>query len=419
MRALIVGSGGREHALAWKLATECEVIVTPGNPGIAEECEVAAVPAHDHRAIRDLAVSREVDFVLVGPEDPLIQGLADTLRLAEVPVVGPGSHGALLEGSKAFAKGTMREAAIPTAEYQVFTERGEALAYARERFASGAQVAVKASGAALGKGVVVCSTVEEAQEAIDRMLLHEELGEAGRTIVIEDRLKGREFSLITLCSNGSYRSFPVAQDYKRIGDGDVGPNTGGMGTYSPVPWVDAALVEETEVRVVEPILNVLLQKQIDFRGVLFSGLMLQEDTPYCLEFNVRFGDPETQSLMARTGTGIAAALYDVARGRPVPEWEVLDNAAVTLVLASKGYPGQYQKGISIHLKPPGEQLKIFHAGTAMQGGRLVTAGGRVLALTGTGATLEEARAAAYAGLGCVDFEGMVFRTDIAADVLAK
>ncbi|MFY9234969.1 MAG: phosphoribosylamine--glycine ligase [Fimbriimonadaceae bacterium] len=414
MKLLIIGSGAREHALVWKLAQECEVFASPGNPGIAAECNTFDIQAHNHQGIRDLATKLEADLVLVGPEDPLIQGLADALRNHQIPVFGPGGHGALLEGSKAFAKALMREAAIPTADYQVFTDPGDALEYAVGRFKDGKQVAVKASGAALGKGVFVCDSPEAAEEAIEMMLLHDELGEAGRTVVIEDRIDGKEFSLLTLCSNGSYRSLPVAQDYKRVFDGDRGPNTGGMGTYSPVPWVNSALVEETEVRVVEPILNLMAKKGIDYRGVLFSGLMLQDDTPYCLEFNVRFGDPETQTIMMRLGGGFAEALRAVAAGETVPPFEVLDRAAVSVVLASDGYPGDYRKGYPIRFAHAPEHLKVFHAGTAERGGEIVTNGGRVLTLSAVGDTLEDARSRAYGAVEFVSFPGMHYRLDIAS-----
>jgi phosphoribosylamine---glycine ligase len=418
MRALVVGSGGREHALVWKLAQECEVFASPGNPGIAEECQTLDVPTQDHHGIRELATRLGVDFVLVGPEDPLIHGLADTLRAGGINTVGPGGHGALLEGSKAFSKALMREAAIPTAEYQVFTDPEDALEYAVSRFDQGCQVAVKASGAALGKGVVVCSSIEEAEDAIEMMLLHDELGEAGRTVVIEDRLTGKEFSLLTICSGTSYKSLPVAQDHKRAWDGDLGPNTGGMGTYSPVPWVSDALVEETEVRVVEPMLKLLASKGIDYRGVLFSGLMVQEGEPFCLEFNVRFGDPETQTVMMRLGNGLSEALHACSVGASIPAIEVLDRSVVSVVLASDGYPGEYRKGVPISVGDLPDHLKIFHAGTAIRDGELITNGGRVLALTASGNSLDEARARAYGAVEFVSFPGMHYRMDIAGELLA-
>lgn len=435
MKALVIGSGAREHALVWKLAQECEVIAAPGNPGIAQECETFDVAVHDHQGLRDLAKKLEVDFVLVGPEDPLIVGIADKLRASDIAVAGPGGHGALLEGSKAFAKGMMREAAIPTADYEVFTDPRDALSYAMSRFNEGRQVAIKASGAAFGKGVCVCESPEAAEEAIEMMLLREELGDAGRTVVIEDRLTGKEFSLITLCSGTSYRSLPIAQDYKRAFDGDQGPNTGGMGTYSPVPWVTQSLVEETEVRVVEPILKLLQAKDIDYRGVLFSGLMVQDDTPFCLEFNVRFGDPETQSIMLRLGKGFAQALRACAgslelglgslddtpagTNQPasshgaLPPIEILDCAAVSVVLASDGYPGDYRKGLPIRIGKLPDQVKAFHAGTAIRDGELVTNGGRVLTLSAYGDSVEEARARAYGSIESISFPGMRYRLDIA------
>lgn len=412
MRVLVIGSGAREHALAWKLSSEAEVFAAPGNPGIARVAQTFDVPIQDHHAVADLARRLSPDFVLIGPEDPLIHGLSDTLRAGGINVVGPGGHAALLEGSKAFAKALMREAAIPTAEYQVFTDHQDAVEYASSRFDQGLAVAVKASGAALGKGVVVCASLGEAQSAIRMMLVDHVLGEAGRTVVVEDRLSGREFSLLTLCSSGDFVSLPVAQDFKRAYDGDQGPNTGGMGSCCPAPWVSSALVEETEVRVVAPMLDLLRSKGIDYRGILFSGLMLSEDTPYCLEFNVRFGDPETQSVMMVLGDGLAESLHAVALGAAIPPPHVMDRAAVSVVLASEGYPGPYRRGHPISIEQVPEHVQIFHGGTATHEGQLVTAGGRVLTITASDPTVSGARARCYRAIDFVGFQGMRYRLDI-------
>lgn len=408
MKILLVGSGGREHALAWKLAQEAEVIAAPGNPGIAKVARCAGVPPGDQEAIVSLALREAADLVVIGPEDPLIAGLADRIRDAGVACFGPGAEGARLEGSKAFAKQLMREAKVPTAEFGVFTDPGEA-----RKFAAGRAVAVKASGAALGKGVVVCSSQREAEVAIDSMLVDRIFGEAGSTIVVEERLSGPEFSLLTLCSEGEFRSLPVAQDYKRALDGDRGPNTGGMGSRSPVPWLTDDIVRRAEREVVRPILDALAKRGVSYRGVLFSGLMLHEDTPHCLEFNVRFGDPETQSVVLRLGSGLAAALAACAAGQSIPEIEVRANAAVTVVLASAGYPGSYEKGkpIAIGALPPGTEA--FQAGTVLVEGQLATHGGRVIAVSSSAATLEDARATAYAAADAIEFEGKTYRRDIA------
>lgn len=412
MRCLIVGGGGREHALAWKLSAECEVHCAPGNPGIADSATLWPVRADDPVGLIDLCGKISPDFVLIGPENPLIDGLGDALRAAGQFVVGPNRDGARLEGSKAFSKDAMERSGIPTAAYGSFTKAIEAHAYVRDREATGRRVVVKASGAALGKGVVVCGSRAEATEAVERMLVHGEFGEAGRTIVIEDRLEGPEYSLLTLCTESGFRSLPVAQDYKRAGDGDVGPNTGGMGTHSPVSWVDDALVERTEQLVVRPLLRYLVSRGVAYRGVLFSGLMLVDGHPYCLEYNVRFGDPETQTVMMRLGAGLCEALRCVSRGEPVPPIEVRDGAATTVVVASQGYPGEIVKGRPIRLPQVPEGSHLFHAGTALEGDTLVTAGGRVLGASAYGPTPEAAREAAYRLAQGIEFEGAWFRNDI-------
>lgn len=409
MRVVVVGSGGREHALAWKLAAECEVVATPGNPGIAQVA--ACLPGSP------LEVCRHVrpDLVVVGPENPLIDGLADRLRDEGYATVGPGASGARLEASKAFSKEVMARAGVPTAAFKTFTDPHQAREFARERYEAGRQLAIKASGAALGKGVVVAETLAEALEAIESMMVDLELGEAGSTVVLEDRLVGREFSLLTLCSGTSIRSLPVAQDYKRALDRDLGPNTGGMGTYSPVSWLSDSIVERTVESVVRPALRALADAGIDYRGVLFSGVMVQDGRPFCLEYNVRFGDPETQSVVRRLGSGFPEALRATANGAAIPPIETLDNAVTTVVLASEGYPGNYPKGLPITVGAMPASCVLFHAGTAVEDGQLVTAGGRVMAVSATAPTLEASRAAAYEGVRAVAFDGMHYRTDIGRD----
>jgi len=408
MRILIVGSGGREHALAWRLSQEAEVHVTPGNPGIAS---VATIHPSEGRP-SDLAKRLAIDLVVIGPEDPLIAGLADELRSAGFPVFGPGASGAQLEGSKAFSKELMAEAGVPTAAFKNFADADAAVDYARERFAAGRPVVVKASGAALGKGVIMCDSIGDAEEAIDLMMRRGELGPAGREIVLEERLRGFEFSLLTLCSDEGFWSLPPAQDHKRIFDGDNGPNTGGMGAYSPVAKVSKELIERTEHQVVAPILAALKSRGISYRGTLFSGLMVDEGQPYCIEYNARFGDPETQSLMVRLGTGLADTLMACANGEPVPPVPVSDQASLTVVIASAGYPATSQKGVPIEIGSMPKGVQVFHAGTATVDGQLVTNGGRVLGVTATGRTFDEARALAYQGVGQISFGGMQYRTDI-------
>lgn len=414
MKALVVGSGGREHALVWRLAQDGEVFATPGNAGIAASCQTFAVSPTDAAGLDALATRLGVDLIVIGPEDPLILGVADRLRGTGHAVLGPGPEAAKLEGSKAFSKERMVRAGVPTAEHRTFTDAGEAVDYARSRFDQGIQVAVKASGAALGKGVVICATYDEAEDAIGRMMVEDELGPAGHTVVIEERLAGREFSLLTIVSGTHYRSLPVAQDYKRALDGDRGPNTGGMGSFSPLEWLPDGMVEETERRVVAPILQGLATDGIDYRGVLFSGLMVSGDTPYCLEYNVRFGDPETQSVVRRCGAGFSDALLAAAQGRALPDVAPLDHAAVTVVMASQGYPGHYVKGNPILIGKLPEGVEAFHAGTALSEGALFSAGGRVLGVSAIGEGLPQARARAYAGVAAIAAPGLRWRQDIGA-----
>ena len=380
-----------------------------GNPGIAADVECVA----DDDLV---GLSRGFDLVVVGPEGPLVDGLADRIRAANVAVYGPGAEGAQLEASKAFSKGLMAEAGVPTAEFFTFTHAPQALEYARNRFEEGRQVAVKASGNALGKGVVVCETLDEAERAIHRMMTERVYGDAGDTVVVEERLVGPEFSLLTLVGDEGFFSLPVAQDYKRAYDGDLGPNTGGMGAVSPCDWVTQDMIGETEARCVAPLLAALKRRGIAFRGTLFSGLLVQESTPYCLEYNVRFGDPETQSLMMRLGGGLGHALYAAATGAEIPAPETLDNAAVTVVVASGGYPGPYPKELPITIGPLPEGAKLFHAGTGLKAGCPVTNGGRVIAATASAPTLEAARTNAYRAAAAVEFVGAFYRRDVGREI---
>ena len=413
MRFLVVGSGGREHALVWKLAQESTVFATPGNAGIAQTCQTFNVLPSDTPGLIELAKAQQIDVVVVGPEEPLINGLADELRAAGIAVFGPGREGAMLEGSKAFSKRMMVEARVPTADYGEFNDPESAREFVGEMFARGKHVAVKASGAAYGKGVSVCLTQEDAEEAIAQAMIEKVFGPAGETLVIEDCLFGREFSLLTLVSGRSYRSLPVAQDYKRAYDGDRGPNTGGMGSYSPVAWLEDSIIEKAEQRVAVPLINLMADKGIDFRGVLFSGLMVVGGEPYCLEYNVRFGDPETQSIMRRLGKGFAYALWCVAKGEEIPEIEVQENAVVTVVMASEGYPGKYKKGRTVTIpEMQDNDVVVFHAGTEMLVEDLVSSGGRVLAVSAVDQSIEAARQAAYKAVGQIDFKGKFARTDI-------
>ncbi len=405
MRILIVGGGGREHALAWRLAQEGhQVAGAPGNPGVAQLGPI-------YTNVSEGLSGFSPDLVVIGPEDPLIAGMADELRQRGITTFGPGGTAARLEASKAWSKAMMVEAGVPTAAATIHTEYQEACDEVAKRFASGRHVAIKASGAALGKGVILCGDELHARHALSRMLLDEEFGDAGRLVVVEDYLEGREFSLLTVVSEQGLLSLPVAQDYKRVGNGDTGENTGGMGTYSPVPWVTAAMVEETEARIVRPIVENLRGKGIPYSGVLFSGVMVVEGSPFCLEYNVRFGDPETQSVMRRV-EGVGDLLWASARGEELPPVQVSPQAAVTVVAASAGYPASSQKGVPIEFGEMPEGVVVFHAGTALEEGQLVTNGGRVLAVSAVADDLDQARARAYAGMDQVAFAGKHFRSDI-------
>ena len=415
MKTFVIGSGGREHALAWKLAQEGhEVASAPGNPGTAQLGPNFNAPVHDRRALLVAANEYKPDLIVVGPEEPLIAGLADMFRENGFNVFGPGQDAARLEGSKAFAKDMMKRSGVPTAEYQVFSDPGAAKEFVASRFGAGRQVAVKASGAAQGKGVVVCASQVEAEEAVGRMLIEKSYGEAGRTIVVEDKLVGREFSLMTLVSGSHLHSLPVARDYKRAFDGDGGANTGGMGTCSPVAEVDTDLVALSEETVVRPILGTLSELGIDFRGVLFSGLMLTESGPECLEYNVRFGDPETQTVVRRLCGGFGEALLACSVGDQIPNLATEPGAVVTVVLASGGYPDPFQTGLPVSIGNVPEGVVLFHAGTSEHEGQLVTSGGRVIGVSAKADNLDAARNLAYRGCEAVSFSGMQFRSDIGA-----
>ncbi len=414
MRVLVVGSGGREHALAWKLSQEAEVICAPGNPGIAEDCECVEVKQTDFDGLTALCKSRAIDLVVVGPEDPLVDGLADVLRDAGFAVFGPGKLGAKLEASKAFSKEWMTRAGIRTAASGTFTDSAEADAFAESLDRQGYKVVVKASGNALGKGVVVCDDLSEAYSAIKAMLVDRIYGEAGATIVVEQRLIGREFSLLTISSENGFHSLPIAQDHKRALDNDGGANTGGMGTYSPVPWVSDAMVRHAEERIVKPMLSGLAAAGILYRGVLFSGVMVEGNQSYCLEFNVRFGDPEIQTLVLRMGKGFLAALHAAALGFAVPPIEIKPVSAITVVVASGGYPGSYTKGKPVTIGNLPDGVKLFHAATAMRDGELVTTGGRVFGVSAVADTLDEAKKLAYQAAEMVKFDGAYYRKDIGA-----
>ncbi len=412
MKSLVIGSGGREHALCWRLSKDGEVFCAPGNAGIQAEYQTFDVAVNDQDGLSKLAKTVKPDVIVIGPEDPLIMGLADLLRRDGHQVFGPSQRAAQLEGSKAWMKELMQKASIPCAQSQTFRELRPAQEFVRRLFDQKGGAVIKASGPAQGKGVVVCPTMEQAFEALEDYLIHKTLGTSGQTVVIEEMLAGREISLMTLVSGRQIRSLPFAQDHKRIFDLDRGPNTGGMGSFSPVENISDFLLSEVEDLIVRPLLNVMQEEGASFSGNLFSGLMLCPDGPKCLEYNVRFGDPETQSLMPRMGVGFGEALLASAEGRFMPEIEVLDTHVVSVVMSSRGYPGDYEKGIPIEIGQIPEDVQIFHSGTTQVDGQLRTSGGRVLCVSAMGSSMKSARELAYRAIKEIRFEGNHYRSDI-------
>jgi phosphoribosylamine---glycine ligase len=421
LKALVVGGGGREHAIVRALARSAhspELLCAPGNAGIAADAEcLPEIAADDVEAIVAVARERRVDLVVVGPEMALVAGVVDALEEAGIPAFGPSAAAAELEGSKAFAKELMKEAGVPTAGYALVRSREQAEAH----LAGAAYPTVlKADGLAAGKGVIICQSEAEAREAIDVFFTEQRFGST--TVVIEEFLEGEELSLLALCDGESVVPLAPAQDYKRIFDGDEGPNTGGMGSYSPVSGFGPDEVEAIADAVHRPIVAAMARRGIAFHGVLYAGLMIGTDGPKVLEFNARFGDPETQAVLPR----LRSDLVDLCLAAREPgglagaEAEFGENWAVTLVLASAGYPESSSKGDVISgLDAAAELAEITHAGTAERDGEVVTAGGRVLNVTALGATPAEARDRAYDAAGRISFEGMQIRTDIAARAVER
>jgi phosphoribosylamine--glycine ligase len=415
MIVLVVGTGGREHALCWRLrAGGHQVIAAPGNPGMAAVARCVDVSVADSDALIALALERHVDLVVVGPEGPLVAGLADRMRRRGLVVFGPSAAAARLEGSKLFAKSFFQRHGIRSAEFAECTS----LAQVEAALASlGDRVVVKADGLAAGKGVVVCGAAAEARAAAREMLEGNRFGAAGRKLVIERRLSGRELSVFALCDGSRAAILPAVEDHKAVFDGDRGPNTGGMGTVSPAGWAEGDLIDRIRREIFEPTLAGLAADHLEFRGVLFAGLMVEEDgTPWILEYNVRFGDPETQVQMARLDGDLGAWLLGAAEGKmPAGGIETGAGAAVCLVLAAHGYPGETRTGDPIRgLDQVPDGVLVFHAGTARVGEQLVTAGGRVLGVTARGDTVAEARALAYRAAEAIHFDGMHYRRDIGA-----
>lgn len=412
-RVVVVGSGGREHALAWRLSRSAHVVVTPGSDGMS---------AAGIGCTSTSPVDLDADLFLIGPEVPLVAGLADTLRGQGKAVFGPGASGARLEGSKAFMKELCDAANVPTARWGCFTDVDHAIAMLR---AMRPPFVVKTDGLAAGKGVLVTDDLAEAERDVRDKLSGRAFGAAGATVVIEEGLPGDECSLFVLCDGARAVALPPAQDFKRVGDGGTGPNTGGMGAYAPYRGTDA-LTEVAMERIVEPTLRELRRRGIDYRGVLYAGLMVTEDGPTLLEYNVRFGDPETQAVMPLLSGDLDEVLLAAARGQMEVGPGVYDESAVTVVLASEGYPASPRSGDVIAGLGPDGQLEgfgtdvtVFHAGTARNAdGQFVTAGGRVVCVTATAPTTARARERAYEAASAITFPGRIMRTDIAASLRA-
>jgi phosphoribosylamine---glycine ligase len=416
MRILLVGNGGREHALLWKLrrdAPSAQFFATRPNGGMAPLCEAVEIAPTDVEALSGWAAAHRIDLTVVGPEAPLAAGIVDRFEVKGLPVFGPRKDAARIEASKAYAKDLMRRAGVPTAEHRTFTEREAAEVWVREQ---GAPIVVKASGLAAGKGAVVCATEDEALSAVRAMLSDLEFGEAGREVVIEEYMEGEELSVFAVTDGEHFVVLVPSQDHKRVGEGDTGPNTGGMGAYAPVSLATAEVVAEARSRVFRPALAALAADGCPFRGLLYAGLMLTDRGLKVVEFNCRFGDPETQVVLPLMDSSLLDLLATVAEGGSLAgrAAKVREGAAVTTVVAARGYPGSYAKGKPIEI-PEGlesDELILFHAGTELRDGELRASGGRVLAVTALADTFAAAVDASRAGAAAVRFEGAFFRNDI-------
>ncbi len=416
MRVMVIGSGGREHALAWKISQSrlvSDVICVPGNGGMEEDYECLSADINDFSSLAEIARSRRIDLVVVGPEAPLVEGITDTFRKKGIDVFGPDKKAARMEGSKSFAKQLMIENNIPTGKARMFESYDEARAYIESLEPP---VVLKADGLAAGKGVTVAVTKDEALEALEKCMVEKVFGSSGERVLIEEFLEGEEVSILTLSDGKTALHMVPSQDHKRAYDGDEGPNTGGMGAYSPVPSVSEEIEKDIQLRIMEAAIKAMERRGTPYTGVLYGGLILTADGPKVLEFNVRFGDPEAQAVLPRLESDLLQALVMAVEGKLNEHrmrWSPL--FCVCVVIASGGYPGKYEIGFPIKgLKAASEDsnVLIFHAGTKKEDGKIFTAGGRVLNIVGLGSDFEEARGVAYEALSMIDFEGMHYRKDI-------
>ena len=414
VKVLVVGSGAREHALVWKISQSPlvgKVFCAGGNAGIEEMATVIGMDSLDIKEIANLAKEEGIDFAIVGPEAPLVEGIADEFAKVGIPLFGPTADAARLEGSKAFAKRFMEKHGIPTADFEVFTDFDRAVRYVK---GVGAPVVVKADGLAGGKGAVVCRTLDDAIRTLEAFMIRGIFGESGRRVVIEEFLNGEEASYIVMANGEKYVPLPSSQDHKRLLDGDRGPNTGGMGAYSPTPFVTPDIEEKIKREVIEPTLKGLIEERIHFKGFLYAGLMLTEEGPKVLEFNVRLGDPEAQPILMRIKGDFLSAMVEFYEGNK-PSLEVDERVAIDVVIASRGYPEKPEKGKEVkgldRVKNVSDVV-VFHAGTVKKEGKVYTSGGRVLNICAWGKDLKEAKERAYKAVGLIEFEGMHYRKDI-------
>ena len=414
MDVLVVGGGGREHAICWALKKSPRVkrlYCAPGNAGIAEIAKCVAIAARDVNSMVRFAKETPVDFVVVAPDDPLSDGMVDALEAAGIRAFGPYKSAAMLESSKVFAKSIMKKYGIPTADHMVFTEAGEARGYIHEH---GVPVVVKADGLALGKGVVIASDIEQALDAVDMMMLDRKFGDSGSRVIIEDYMTGPEITVLVFTDGKTVIPMLSSQDHKRLGTGNLGPNTGGMGAFCPSPVYTDEVAEQCMATIIRPTIDAMRSEGRPFKGVLYFGLMLTPQGLRVVEYNARFGDPEAQPILSMLKTDLLDIFEAVADERLHElkiEWR--DGYACCVVMASGGYPERYDRGYEITgLETVPDDITVFHAGTARENGSLVTNGGRVLGVTATGATLESASARAYAGVKCISFKKAHYRTDI-------
>ncbi|HEX8947349.1 MAG TPA: phosphoribosylamine--glycine ligase [Dissulfurispiraceae bacterium] len=423
MKVLVVGGGGREHAIVWKLSQSRlvdKIYCTPGNAGIAEIAECIDIGAGSFDELVDFVRYEWIDLTIVGPEDPLSRGIVDVFEREGRRIVGPAKAAAQMESSKVFAKEFMRKYRIPTAEYKVFTSYLHAEDYVRMK---GAPIVIKADGLAAGKGVIVASTVDEAIESLKRIMKDKEFGDAGNRVVVEECLQGEEASFMAFADGNTIVPMVSSQDHKRIFDNDEGPNTGGMGAYSPAPVVTPEVEALVMEKVMRPTMNGLKMEGIKFKGILYAGLMIKGGQPSVLEFNCRFGDPETQPVLSRLDTDFMDVAMAIADGKLADldiAWK--SDASVCVVLASKGYPGKYEKGKVVTGLDDANSIEgvtVFHAGTSFDGNKIVTSGGRVLGVTAVGADIRDAKEKAYKAIGKIHFDGMQYRKDIADRALKR